>query len=535
MPRDGAGFVSLKLGEVWKSEQARTLRTSFDQGLEPLAGLVAGVGAGSPANIERLLFFLVEGDTGGMGITLNRTIERDRLQLPCGSLGPERRLNGHRYYRNESTWAGVEFLSERSLLLGPVEWLEDPARAATQPTMGFLDDAVRAAAGHHLILAANFDRPSVIRDSLADNITKVEALRPLLVTRDLLLTVDFDKALEFNLRLTFRDADAARQGEKALGTAGPLAVKYLAERAEEFWNDSPEYQAVRRVVVASSRMAAESLKDARIERHGAEIRVELRVACEESATAGLVALLLCSTKTHHVDLAPPSVETRLQRVARALGVCQDNQGHLPPLAVYGREGRPLLSWRVLLLPYLGEEKLFKEFRLDEAWDGPHNIRLVPRMPEAYVAGPLKGRQATTSCRAFTGKGTFFEGPSGVSLHDVKDAANSILLVQALDQVPWTKPDEFPLEKGKPLPSLGNIDNFHAAFADGQVRQLFTGKVLRGFSNELGKMTRWEMADGPEATERDKLLRAALNRNGGEPGARQKLVTPPVPARAPEKR
>jgi hypothetical protein len=399
--------------------------------------------------------------------------------------------------------------------------------------MGFLDDAVRAAAGHHLVLAANFDRPSVIRDSLADGIGQVEALRPLLVTRYLLLTVDFDKALEFNLRLTFRDADAARQGEKALGTASPLAVKYVAERAEDFRNDSPEYQAVRRVVVASSRMAAESLKDAPVERHGAEIRMRLRVACEESGTAGLVALLVCSTQTHHIDFAPPSVEMRLQRLAQALAVCQDNQCHLPPHAVYGKEGRPLLSWRVLLLPYLGEEKLFKEFRLDEAWDGPHNIRLVPTMPEAYVAGPTKGRRATTSFRAFTGKGTFFEGPSGVSLHDVKDAANTILLVQALDQVPWTKPDELPLEKGKPLPSLGNIDNFHAAFANGQVRQLFTGKVLRVFSDEKGRMMLWEPADGPEAAERDKLLRAALNRNGGERGARQKLATPPVPARAPE--
>src|SRR5258708_4198875 len=52
---------------------------------------------------------------------------------------------------------------------------------------------------------------------------------------------------------------------------------------------------------------------------------------------------------------------------------------LPPAAILNREGKALLSWRVLLLPYLGQRKLFREFRLEEPWDSPHNKTLLSKM------------------------------------------------------------------------------------------------------------------------------------------------------------
>src|SRR5437879_3096759 len=55
-------------------------------------------------------------------------------------------------------------------------------------------------------------------------------------------------------------------------------------------------------------------------------------------------------------------------------------GRLPAAVVYGKDGTPLLSWRVSLLPYIEEQELYKQFKLDEPWDSPHNIRLLPHMP-----------------------------------------------------------------------------------------------------------------------------------------------------------
>ena len=43
-------------------------------------------------------------------------------------------------------------------------------------------------------------------------------------------------------------------------------------------------------------------------------------------------------------------------------------------------GKPLLSWRVHLLPFLEENELYEQFKLDEPWDSPHNIKLLDQMP-----------------------------------------------------------------------------------------------------------------------------------------------------------
>jgi hypothetical protein len=65
----------------------------------------------------------------------------------------------------------------------------------------------------------------------------------------------------------------------------------------------------------------------------------------------------------------------------------NNHHRLPAHAIYDTHGTPLLSWRVLILPYVEEEILFKQFKLDEAWDSPHNLRLLPRIPPVYAPPP----------------------------------------------------------------------------------------------------------------------------------------------------
>src|SRR4051794_12988968 len=69
-----------------------------------------------------------------------------------------------------------------------------------------------------------------------------------------------------------------------------------------------------------------------------------------------------------------------------------------------KTGRPLLSWRVVLLPYLGEQKLYEEFRLNEPWDGEHNKKLIEKMPGVYA--PVRGRAKVgeTVYQRFVGPG-----------------------------------------------------------------------------------------------------------------------------------
>jgi hypothetical protein len=50
-------------------------------------------------------------------------------------------------------------------------------------------------------------------------------------------------------------------------------------------------------------------------------------------------------------------------------------GKLPPAYVADANGRPMHSWRVLILPYLeGYNALYKKYNLNEPWNGPNSAQ-----------------------------------------------------------------------------------------------------------------------------------------------------------------
>src|SRR5947207_661102 len=73
----------------------------------------------------------------------------------------------------------------------------------------------------------------------------------------------------------------------------------------------------------------------------------------------------------------------LKCITIAFHSAHDANGVLPG-DIIGKDGKPLLSWRVAILPYLAEKKLYDEFKLDEPWDSKHNIKLLEKMPKPYA-------------------------------------------------------------------------------------------------------------------------------------------------------
>jgi len=175
----------------------------------------------------------------------------------------------------------------------------------------------------------------------------------------------------------------------------------------------------------------------------------------------------------------------------------DEHGRLPPAVVYGEDGKPLYSWRVLILPNIEQRELFQKVNLDEAWDSPHNIELLSEMPTTYAPPPGKRANVPayhTVCKVFVGKGAAFEGRNGLRMPaDFPEGiSNTVLVVEAGEPVPWTKPEDLPYDPDQPLPNLRGLfkDGFRVGMADGSMRWL-----------------KWDMS---EAT-----LRAAITRNGNE--------------------
>jgi hypothetical protein len=157
---------------------------------------------------------------------------------------------------------------------------------------------------------------------------------------------------------------------------------------------------------------------------------------------------------------------------------QDAQGHFPPAYQLGPDGRPWHSWRVLILPHIEEEPLFKEYRFDEPWDGPNNRTLAARMPKLYAFSGTQFPTVTTNYLAVVGPETMWPGPEGRKRDEIKDGASStILLVENNGLgVHWMEPRdlvfaEIPMRIDDPNGVSSWYEQPAVVTADGTVRRL----------------------------------------------------------------
>ena len=186
-------------------------------------------------------------------------------------------------------------------------------------------------------------------------------------------------------------------------------------------------------------------------------------------------------------------ENNLISIGRALHNYHDSSGKLPAQAIYSKDGKPLLSWRVAILPFIEQENLYRKFKLDEPWDSEHNIKLLAQMPKIYAPPGIKTKKPhSTYYRVFNGPDTIFGGKDGRKFADVTDGlSNTILVVEAGQAVPWTKPEELAYDANKRLPKLGGIfdGDFNLLLADASsrfVRRGFDEKMLRAMITHNGE-------------------------------------------------
>ncbi|WP_337177219.1 DUF1559 domain-containing protein [Paludisphaera sp.] len=185
---------------------------------------------------------------------------------------------------------------------------------------------------------------------------------------------------------------------------------------------------------------------------------------------------------------------KLKCIAVALLNYHDANGALPPAYSTDASGRPLLSWRVLILPYMEYADLYNRFRPDEPWDGPNNIRLLDEMPPGFACATLQPNVSHSTPGRFTnflaaaGPGTAFPGGEPVKLADIKDGLDETILVVESDQaeVPWTAPIDLDASAGGLVgmptaarwPTTPHPSGLRVATADGMIPILDPEKLRR---------------------------------------------------------
>ncbi len=119
----------------------------------------------------------------------------------------------------------------------------------------------------------------------------------------------------------------------------------------------------------------------------------------------------------------------LKQIALALQAYREDQGVFPPATLVDTDGRPLHSWRTLILPYLLEEEtLYRSIDLTKPWHDPANAKSLRTVVNAYRCPASGSASNTTNYLAIVGEDSFLNPTEPRAPSDISDAESSTLMV-----------------------------------------------------------------------------------------------------------
>ena len=204
----------------------------------------------------------------------------------------------------------------------------------------------------------------------------------------------------------------------------------------------------------------------------------------------LAAMLLPAVQSARSAARRQQSMNNLKQLAIAMHNFHDVNGSLPAPASYDADGKPLLSWRVHILPYIEQDALYRRFKLDEPWDSQHNRKLIAEMPQLYACVQMPAPPSHTRYVVPFGPNTMFpkgkaESKLGVGFADIRDGTSNTMMIVELGanirgekttdkySVIWTKPEDLEVNFARPRASLFGLSprGTLIALGDGSVRFL----------------------------------------------------------------
>ncbi len=467
VPRDSALFIYGDFSAIWQHPIFQEIRKSDSKQFERLSqDTLTEFGVGVQDLSKIVIFFPALKDPSdiqrfGLALTFNKAFDKNRIKKGLEGLLPQL-LGGKPKFEVHQT-------ADRTALV-LVGLGEEYARPRNDE--GPLGGAIQQAASdkHTVVFGSTFENlPDILRGD--DLPQQVRAFQPLLRAKVVTGTLDLAKTIDLNVTIKSATANEAVDCEKALGALQTLLSEQLAPALKEIEGEAAKDASLKTLTVLM-KAAMTSLRDAKFSASGTETRLSASLPSDLPFTS----VYLAATGKMRTASASVQSVNNLKQIGLAMHNYHDTHGAFPPAAVCDKTGKPQLSWRVLILPFIEQNALYQQFKLDEPWDSENNKKLLSKMPRVYaLPSRYKEGDSDTYYRVWVGNGAGFDWITGVRITSIADGtSNTIMCITADKSVPWTKPDELDFDPEKDMSKLvGFLHDGKAqvAFFDGSVRSM----------------------------------------------------------------
>jgi len=524
VPTNAAAFAHVKLGDVWKGDAVKDFRDilaaagpkafeHLDREFHPplssidrITTVLLEIEERQPPMIVTILSFSAPYDS--------QRIVKDYFFDP-----KPKKAGGKEYWNDSPMNIAAYFADTRTLVVSNgstlVRYL---TRAPNQD--GPLAPLLAAAAGKYPltigVIPQSIPLPDHVRADIPDE------LMILFKAKSLLVAADNSKAVRLTAQLNFSDAAGAKAGMEAVKGAckmvktGPFWLEQRKEIEEQLFDtkgkrklgpsDRRSLNDIAEAVqgfygLAGFNWADRQLTDPPLKLQGETLMMDIALPAYvapffDLAIAGSSALQLLA-QMEVIQSAIKLSMNNLKQIGIAIHSYDSAQGMLPASGTGMKNGKPLLSWRVAILPYLEQDNLYNSFKQDEPWDSDHNKKLIARMPKVYQDPRIPEadrKPGMTHYKVFTGKDAIFNPVQNWSVASLTSSArwsfNLIFVAAGGEPVIWTKPDDFAYDDNKAVPDLTKpFPELLVLMGDGSVRRV-----------------------NPKMKDFEKKLRAAVNPN-----------------------
>lgn len=423
-------------------------------------------------------------------LTTNKAIDK----AAAFHLGPQAKPDSRGFYKNPNTHNDglIHFPDDKTLVFVHPDLAQKYLDGYAKDRSGWPKNAelTKAAAGHTLFAVVNLQK--IPREALSE--PGMKELQPLLAAQTVALTADLKgKTISAAARAKFPNADAAGKAKDLV----QQFIKMATGQVEQFMNskEMAAISAAKPVIQEAQR----TLKDVKLEVSGSDVTL----VGSYKADFDFNALATQGVQQVQAAAARRTAQNNLRQIGIALHAHHDANQGVPILGI-GPKGamlqnatdKPLLSWRVAMLPYIEQDNLYKQFHLDEPWDSEHNKKLIDKMPKVYSPVVKPGKPGYTHLQMVIGPNAMQPPYVRFPASFPDGLSNTIAVVEAAEPVIWTKPDDVMLP-GKEWPK--------------DLKKKFGGQFPGGFNVVMWDGSIHFVRDSVS----DRTLQSAINPNDGQ--------------------